>query len=894
MRSKSRLGLLLQIFFATLITSTISEAGIPLNSYQGDKSCKCDKLKVEGVELGKKYGRFIALPGKDIDYELWLKNLHKYRQDVISGKNFQKIIIDYKPPRAWIRTDQIIAKTLGLKKGEEIVITIDARWVEGNNELCIGFDVHDKVDNSKKGWTGVVQHVAIKKGQESSRYTVKMIAPNFDGETQWLLPIFGMDSTYNNAPGKIEISRIDIAVSENKRNEAVAKLIESSPNYSTKIDLSIYDRGELEWVTENFSCHFTFMYDSSFYDPEKGYLVDSFLKDGKKEFGGYDSVVLWQGYPILGIDKRNQFDMYRLMPGGLNGLREVVHKFQKKGVKVFIDFNPWDTLTRREGKSDEEALAELVLAIDADGIFLDTMIAGSPVLRNTIDAAKRGVCFEPESSPPVSQLPICSASWNQGTADPTPPGIYKLKWIEPRHMAHRINRWDRDHEEDIKIAFFNGSGMLIWENIFGTYNPWTAKDRKMWKTATNILRTFSENFSGKKWQPYYPTLNENLYANRWGGDDVTVFTLRNMGQAIKEGKLIEIESKPAKTKNYYYNLWTGEKLKVEKISDSKICLIGSVDGVGCIGVAAEKNDKLEKLVKKQRKLAKQKLPKKDKRNFAKSLMVPETVKPTKKVSKDSKIDGMVFVPANKVRLKLEHISNEHGCYPDPGTPAERIDDFIRGRWQWGAPRKHDYTVDVEGFFIDETEVTNAQFKEFLDAAGYEPECKENFLKHWRNGKMPAELADYPVVYIDIDDARAYAKWAHKRLPTEPQWHLAAQGTDGRKWPWGDEFDKNKCNTTNDHALPVKSYPQGRSPYGCYNMCGNVYEITESCRDDGHTRFFMIRGGSFFDGTGNDKGQRYYFDGGPRPNSHHFKLIRLYPGIERASTIGFRCVIDAEW
>lgn len=891
MRFKDYVALLLQATLIILITSTISQAEIPLSSYQGDGNCKWGKFEVEGVEFDKEYDRFIAPPGKDVDYEQWLISLQKYRQDVISGKNFGRIIIDYTPPRAWVRTDQTIAKTLDLKKEEEIVVTIDARWVEGNNNLCIAFDIHDKNDNSWKGWSSVVKHVPINKNNESSTYMTKVVVPDFDGESQWVIPIFGMDATYDNAAGKIEISRIDISVNDSKRNEALTKLIRDNPYYSTKIDLSIYSRPELEWAAKNFSCYFIFMYDIGFYDPEKGYLVDSFLKDGEKEFGGYDSVVLWQGYPVLGIDKRNQFDMYRCMPGGLEGLREVVHKFHKKGVKVYIDYNPWDTLTRREGKSDEKALAELVLAIDADGIFLDTMMAGSPVLRNTIDAAKRGVCFEPEASPPTSQLAICSASWNQGTPDPTPPGIYKLKWIEHRHMAHRINRWDRDHAEDIKMAFFNGSGMLIWENIFGTYNPWNAKDRKMWKTASNILRAFPGNFYGEEWQPYYPTLNEELYANRWGGDDVTIFTLRNMGEAIENSRLIEIEI--GADKNNYYDLWTGKKLKAEKMSDSKVCLIGSIDSVGCIGVAFEKNDKLEKLVKTQHKLFKQKGLKKDKRNFVKSLMVPDPVKATKKVNKDSKIDGMVFVPADKARLKMEHVSNEHGCYPDPGTPEDKINDFIWGRWQWGEPRKHDYTFEVGPFFIDETEVTNAQFKEFLDITGYEPKCKDNFLKHWSDGIMPAGLADYPVVYVDIDDARAYAKWAGKRLPAEPEWHLAAQGTDGRKWPWGDEFDGAKCNTTNDHAEAVKSYPLGRSPYGCYNMCGNVYEMTESFRDDGHTRFFMIRGGSFFDGTDNDNGQRYYFDGGHRPNTHHFKLIRLYPGIERASTIGFRCVIDAE-
>jgi len=242
-------------------------------------------------------------------------------------------------------------------------------------------------------------------------------------------------------------------------------------------------------------------------------------------------------------------------------------------------------------------------------------------------------------------------------------------------------------------------------------------------------------------------------------------------------------------------------------------------------------------------------------------------------------------------MKTEHVRRECGCYPDTQTPYEnRRLDFL-----WGDPFygkiTHDISPIVVGpFFIDKTEVTNVQFKRFLDDTGYRPRHTKNFLKHWPNGIMPSELADHPVVYVDIDDARAYAKWAGKRLPTEAEWQLAAQSTDGRTWPWGNEFDPNKCNTTGNKTLPVRSCPEGRSPYGCYNMSGNVWEWTESCRDDGHTRFVMIRSGSYFSAT---KGSIWYVRGGPQPCSSHAKFIRMWPGLDRCSTIGFRCVIDAK-
>ncbi len=290
---------------------------------------------------------------------------------------------------------------------------------------------------------------------------------------------------------------------------------------------------------------------------------------------------------------------------------------------------------------------------------------------------------------------------------------------------------------------------------------------------------------------------------------------------------------------------------------------------------------------RQRRLAERQTPPVDIRNFAHSLVNPDPVVPTALRDRNNPPAGMVLVPGGNVRMLIRHRARECGCYPDPGTPEEKWAEFLSGLA--AKVRLHDYKVEINPFFIDAAEVTNAQFKQFLESSGYRPEHAENFLKHWPNGKMPSELAEHPVVYADIDDARAYAKWAGKRLPTEPQWHLAAQGTDGRIWPWGNEFDPEKCNTTGVRTLPVHSCPEGRSPYGCYHMAGNVWEWTESCRDDGHTRFIIIRGGSYFNAEGSD----WYVQGGPKPCNHHTKFIRMWPGLDRCATIGFRCVVDAE-
>jgi formylglycine-generating enzyme required for sulfatase activity len=245
--------------------------------------------------------------------------------------------------------------------------------------------------------------------------------------------------------------------------------------------------------------------------------------------------------------------------------------------------------------------------------------------------------------------------------------------------------------------------------------------------------------------------------------------------------------------------------------------------------------------------------------------------------------GMVAIPGGLVTLKTEFRIRECGFY------ESRSDHFKGpGGHPLHGPMRFERRVAIHPYAIDLTPVTNAQYAEFLRASRYRPKHRENFLKHWRQGAPPAGQEDHPVVYVDLDDARAYARWAGKRLPAEEEWQYAAQGPDGRRYPWGNEFKPGLCNAGQTGATTsVTAFPEGRSPFGCYDLCGNTWEWTESERSDGRTRFCIIRGGAFY----HAKGSVWYMDGGPQPCDLAAKFLLMWPGLDRCATVGFRCAAD---
>jgi formylglycine-generating enzyme required for sulfatase activity len=199
------------------------------------------------------------------------------------------------------------------------------------------------------------------------------------------------------------------------------------------------------------------------------------------------------------------------------------------------------------------------------------------------------------------------------------------------------------------------------------------------------------------------------------------------------------------------------------------------------------------------------------------------------------------------------------------------------------------TVSIDSFLIDRYPVTNAQYYDFLTESGYRPSDTTRYLRHWESGEFPQGQEKYPVVYVSYEDMQAYAKWAGKRLPTEAEWQLAAQGSDGRKWPWGDEFHGTHCNNSFDRPTPVDAFSKGQSIYGAFDLVGNVWQMTNDMYFNGSDYFTIIRGGSYY----KPESSWWYIQGGPQPLDKTQMLLMVSQGYDRSATVGFRCVKDID-
>lgn len=642
-----------------------------------------------------------------------------------------------------------------------------------------------------------------------------------------------------------------------------------------------YRRPELQWAQRNFVHAQMMVEDRYFYDPVAGkYTVDRYLDDLEARFGGIDSVLIWFVYPNIGIDDRNKTDLAHDLPGGLEGLKGAVDDFHRRGVRVFLPTMPWDHGTREPEQSDWQAIAALVKAVGADGINGDTYNGVPRAFFDACDALGCPVVLQPESTISSEEQLIWNVqSWGKKAPNEVIPPVAKWKWLEPRHMINYENRWGRDRNHDLQYIFFNGIGYNAWENVWGIWNQLTPRDAETLRRIAAIERQFAAAMVSLDWRPYERTLQAGVFASRFPTSGYTLWTLVNRNEYAVTGEQIAL---PYRDGTQYYDAWHGVPLQPRLDGDRAVfdfALEGRGFGALLALAPGAALDGLDAFLARMRELSS--VPLQSLSAQWRSLpqqLVP--IEPTRRVAEAP--PGMLAIPAGSFDFVVGGVEIE-------GQTWEGND--VQYPWEDSARRHHRHRLQMHAFFIDRTPVTNAQFREFLDASGWRPRDPHNFLRHWVDGAPPPGWDNKPVTWVSIEDARAYAAWAGKRLPHEWEWQVAAQGHDGRRYPWGNDWDASMVPAVNrgrtlTAPADADAHPAAASPFGVLDLVGNVWQWTDEYTDE-HTRAAILRGGSSYQ----PQTSHWYFPQAYRLDQHG-KYLLMAPCKDRSGSVGFRCVVDS--
>jgi len=289
-------------------------------------------------------------------------------------------------------------------------------------------------------------------------------------------------------------------------------------------DFSFYKRPGLAKYKKDFLAYHSFIFNHRLYDPTTNtYLVENFLNNAKKENGGFDQFYFWHAYPRVGVDSRDQFALYEDLPGGLAGVKDFVDKAHKLNTHVYLAYNPWDVIGKRTDMYQAQAV--VLGKVNADGLLLDTERKSNTKFRKAVDVYNPDALFVTEGRPDLDGLEVTTTSWDHPRTSLPMPRIDLLRFIIPEHRAFQIQRWDRDRIPLIKKAFFNATGLVVWDDVFGEVNLQSADEKILIHRYNTIMHDFSDAIISADVVPLIHTFKDELFVNGFLGSDVKVFTL---------------------------------------------------------------------------------------------------------------------------------------------------------------------------------------------------------------------------------------------------------------------------------------------------------------------------------------------------------------------------------
>jgi len=389
------------------------------------------------------------------------------------------------------------------------------------------------------------------------------------------------------------------------------------------------------------------------------------------------------------------------------------------------------------------------------------------------------------------------------------------------------------------------------------------------------------------WEPHTTeVLQESVYASKWPLPEkqATLWTIVNRAGRNLSGPQLKVDAGGSSS---LYDCYHGVELKPNQAGQAEFFL--EAGGYGCLlQTSTPAAGPLSNFLDTMKTMTMRALASFSAEwNYLLQTMVPIAFT----APATSAPAGMVYVPhAHSYVFSVQGVEIE-------GNDGTGVD--VQFPWESFPSRHHQSTLEVGPFYMDKFPVTCGNYSHYLQATGFQPKDAYNWLKNWNGSRTcPAKLVDRPVTYVSLNEARAYCKWAGARLPHSWEWQYAAQGTDGRKFPWGNTQDQTRYpvlnrGSKNPGPEPVSSHsPAGDSPFGVADLVGNVWQYTDEFQDD-HTRAVLLRGSANYrpidPSAGGGAG--WYFPQAMQLDQHN-KYFLMDDRYERAGTIGFRCVVDA--
>jgi gamma-glutamyl hercynylcysteine S-oxide synthase len=713
---------------------------------------------------------------------------------------------------------------------------------------------------------------------------------------------------------------------------------------------SLLQRSDQHWMRHAYTGHFVSVWMDYFYDRDQGrYTYEDFAESLKQLYGGDDFLLIWHQFPVLGLDQRNQYDLLRAMPGGLERIRDLVGFSNRRGTGVLVGYNPWDLpagerqlFNSTRSEDHLEGLADITRRTGMRGIMFDTRSESYPEFQRAMDAVTDSFVIFPEGMP-VPRSMQHAVVGRVHAALSHPPMLNLNKFIRPDFAI--LNQVEIKHEpvyREYATSFFNGYGVEMHLYVPpGT--PWLVDLYRYLGQTTRILRESTDLFTTGRYTPLMPTAIDSVWVNRWEGDRKTVYTIYSERPEGCSGPLFEVHPEEG---FHFVDLWNSRELVPRRVGakwviDANIASFPdsllNTDNEGRNGAIARLPEILDVRFD-GRSLAirtdegasiriwdghpaygrtpveldagRQDL------NLSRAglgdarVLVVQLIDESQQLMDQRVIlrdpSGFDTPTANRPLAPWRPFSDapvlisSSSRTPTAGGPPQGMVHVPAGRFTFDAEHIGNWMIphpleeigqefQMPSFWIDRHPVTNADFKVFLDETSYRPIDDEQFLAHWDEGGIPTGTENHPVVFVSMEDAEAYAAWAGKRLPTEREWQYAAQAGDGRLYPWGDEADTLgvRANPGNGIPDPVGAYPQGANPLGIQDLVGSVWQMTADVYRSGTIRFGILKGGSYF----TPLSSWWYVTGGALPLINRQQQLRVSPGYERAATVGFRLVID---